>query len=294
MRDSTSLNKSLRQRDFLSQGFFVNQQAALIVILSSGHRLDGVFTFEDPFTGRSENKCGLAEVVNLSFTTTPSGITVSQIGGLQWKRISGTGGSVTDDDDDGLGVFTAASSAGVTFLELRILSGPSKGFGRAKFIDTVAPSGDMVRTSNLAHTVNTWSVAFEGKIYLTPKDVSFQNLQFREGFTTAVATGYLAVWNGKQHQTGSWMSIGPGNINTGCRVYTIDAVRSGTLGPPYSAGDFIWQIPWEFRVGSSGSPVYSFFRNHHAYSLDASGTAYIEKAGAGPFSKKASDPTSGF
>jgi len=60
--------------------------------------------------------------------------------------------------------------------------------------------------------------------------------------------------------------------------------------PPFSVGDFLWAIPWQFKVGSGALTTFTTL-NHHS-TADATGKATIEKGGAGRYSKNASDPTS--
>ena len=74
--------------------------------------------------------------------------------------------------------------------------------------------------------------------------------------------------------------VGPGDSTNGCQVLGIDTVFSGDGGPPFSVGDFLWAIPWEFSVG--GSPRVSFTTANQHATADAVGTATISKKGAGP------------
>jgi hypothetical protein len=147
--------------------------------------------------------------------------------------------------------------------------------------------------TGILHVNDMWSCAFLGDIYLLPPDVSFTYIMICEGTVAAVASGFLAGLNGILHEAGPLCSIGPGNSVTGCKVNIIgDKVVTGVLGPPYSNGDFLWDIPWEFAVG--GSALRMFTSAQHHATADANGTATISKGGAGPFSRVPSDPTTGF
>jgi hypothetical protein len=158
-------------------------------------------------------------------------------------------------------------------------------------LSVVAPTDALMQKDSrpVKHTHNTWSVGFCGETFLRPTNVSFSRIEFREGTTTAVATGYQASANGQVHPQGDWFGVGMGNSSTGCKLDSLDSVRTRERNPPYSEGDFLWAIPWQYRVGT-GSAVTFTIANQHSTS-DASGTATIEKKGAGPFSKVPSDPT---
>ncbi len=133
------------------------------------------------------------------------------------------------------------------------------------------------------------SVGFQGHVYLTPTDVSFSNVKFQEGTANAVATGFFASVNGEVHPLGDVLSIANCNINTGCTPGD-DTVDSNDNPPPFSVGDFLWAIPWQYQA--SGGAFIAFTTVNHHETADATGLATIEKAGAGPYSKNASDPTS--
>jgi hypothetical protein len=51
----------------------------------------------------------------------------------------------------------------------------------------------------------------------------------------------------------------------------------------------LWQIPWQYKT-STGFLTNFTTVNHHE-TADANGRGTIEKGGAGPFAKNASDPT---
>ena len=250
----------------------------------------GVLTARDNFSGRSTTRFGIAEIIDLSFTANPPA-TAASFGGLKWKIVSG-GGTLTGGND-GLGTYTAPGTAATVVLRLEVASGASQGKGQNYTITIVAPSGaHMTRVSGLRHTNGLAGVGFRGNIFLEPADVSFANLSFTEGSVAGVGSGFYARHNGRIHATtSSPVTIGSCNVTTGCRVNGTDTVDTGDDGPPFSAGDFLWAIPWRYHVGSS---ITAFTTANHHQTADAAGKTTIEKAGAGPFSKNASDPTSPF
>jgi hypothetical protein len=67
---------------------------------------DGELDPDDNFSGRSEAAYGIGETVDLRFETTPSGITATQAGGLEWTKDSGVG-TVSNAGDDGTADYEA-------------------------------------------------------------------------------------------------------------------------------------------------------------------------------------------
>lgn len=250
----------------------------------------GVLTPHDNFAGRSTTRFGITEIIDLSFMSNPSGITATVFGGLQWRLVSG-GGTLTGGTD-GMGTFTAPGSPATVVLRLEVASGPSQGSGQNYTISIIAPSGaHLTRFSGLRHTQGLAGVGFQANIFLEPSDVSFANLFFAEGTVAAVASGFYAVFNGIAHSpTATPLSIGSCNITTGCQANGMDTVDTNDKVPPFSIGDFLWAIPWQYKVNGGALTAFTT-ANHHQFT-DAAGKASIEKAGAGPFSKNVSDPTS--
>jgi hypothetical protein len=197
---------------------------------------------------------------------------------------------------DGTGTYTAAASPQSAVLKLEIQAGPSKGLGPSLSITVIAPNGAyLVRTSgtNIQHVNGTCSAGFKGTSYLLPKNVSFINLEIREGTTAAIATGWLAASNGDTHPIGSWLSVTNCNLSSGCQLLATDTVYN-QYPPNYGStmwgnGNFTWNIPWQWHVGT-GSATQLTILIHHFVS-DATGKGTISKGGVGPFSKNASDLT---
>jgi hypothetical protein len=250
----------------------------------------GVLTPRDNFTGRSMTRFGVGEVIDLSFKTSPS-TGASSFGGLQWRVVSG-GGTLTGGTD-GMGTYSAPGSPATVVLRLDVASGPSQGQGQNYTISVIAPSdGHMVKDSNLRHTMGLAGVGFLGNIFLSPTDVSFANMSFGEGTVNAVASGFYASFNNLPHPEDTFGGLSGCNVTTGCLVNPHDMVDTNDKAGPFSVGDFLWAIPWQYWVGSASRTRFTT-ANHHQFT-DATGKASIEKAGAGPFSKNVSDATSGF
>jgi hypothetical protein len=255
---------------------------------ASTNVFSGVLTPQNNFSGRSTTRYGIAEVINLSFHAQ---VTAAALGGLQWSIVSG-GGGLTGAGTDGMGTYTAPGNQATVVLRLAVVSGSGQYHDYS--ISIIPPNGGLEsRFSNLRHTQGYESVGFEAHIYLEPTDVSFANLQFAEGTDTATASGFFAASNGQVHPpTNPPVSIGQCDSVIGCEVNGTDTIDSGNNPPPFSVGDFLWQIPWQYK-SSTGSLTAFTIVNHHE-TADATGKGTIEKGGAGPFSKNASDPTSSY
>lgn len=267
-----------------------NSQTVNVIV----YELTGKLTPQDNFTGRSTTDFGVAEVINLSFTATPA-ITATQAGGLLWKQTTGNGNLT--GMSDGTGTYTAASSPESVTLKLEIQDGPSKGLGPSSTINVIAPSGAyQVQNpgTNVAHNNGTCSAGFKAITYLLPKNVSFSNIEAREGTTLSTATGWLAPSNNTTHPTGSWLPVANCALSTGCLIQAVDTVYNeypqNYGGTTWGVGDFQWNIPREWRVGTGSATQYTTLLHH--FVSDSTGKGTISKDGAGPFSKNASDPTS--
>jgi hypothetical protein len=255
------------------------------------YELTGVFTPQDNFAGRSLTRFGLLENVNLSFTANPS-VTASEVGGLGWIIVTGPG--TLPATSNGETTYTAPAAEASTTLKLKINSGPSKDSGPTYNIVTVAPSGAyMIKKpgTGLRHQFGKLGVGFFGNAYLTPKDVSFSRLHFSEGVASASASGYWASLNGAIHPANGPFTISGCNIITGCLAFE-DLVDTNDWDPPFGNGNFTWVIPWRYVVGSIAPSYVRFTDATHYQTAEATGRATIQKAGAGPFEKDDSDPTS--
>ena len=213
----------------------------------------GTLTPEDNFTGRSLSKYGVGEVVLLSMTTDPAISTAGHV--FFWELAPGSQGTLSSADTQGNAIYTAPASPCEVELVLKYTdSADVSHVIELHTLQIIEPSGAyMVQKpgSNIKHTNGFWDVGFHGHFFLLPTDVSFKNIQFREGTVPAVATGWLAHWNNQVHATGVAVSVSQGNSTTGCQVLGQDQVYSGRKAPPFGNGTFHWPIPWEHRVNNS-------------------------------------------
>jgi hypothetical protein len=238
---------------------------------------------EDPFDGRSYERFGLGEVVNLSPFISPSGVTAAQIGGLRWEINSPAtgGGTLSDLDNDGFGTYTAPAPATDLAVTLRLCGqgGATAGHVWDSAITIVPPTGVVQvtqSTGNYAPTyVGVWLAAAS---YLRPTDVSFTNLEITEGACNVVTTGAFAVapWTTYTHP--KWparAAVSDGDATTGCRVEGPNAAREGHSTVPYDflssgsiplnfgAGTFQWTIPWQYTVGTATDVTFTHLVQLH-------------------------------
>ena len=252
-------------------------------------RFTTVVTPADNFGGRSLVRFGVGEVLTLSFATAPATQTAASFGGLTWVLVKGTGTLVNNPGNSGIATFTCDDVAGYITLELRTCAVPAIA-KLTKSFQVVAPTdARMARVpgSGTFHRQNTGSAGFHGEIFFEPRDVSFRNLEFREGSAPFEATGSMntilsAGKNdiaGIRHPLmGTWLPLLGGNIATGSKVNGFDTVRTMTTSPPYAAGTFTWNIPWLYRVIGRGRD-HQFTIAAHSESIDATGQTTISKKG---------------
>jgi len=261
-----------------------------------------VLTPTDNFAGRSRTRFGVGEVVKLSFTASPAA-TAAQLGGLRWFISSGDGTLTGTAANDGTGTYTAPATAGSTTLQLKTVAGPAPGTVVAFSTITIVAPTDAHMTqapgTGIAHVTNTYSVGAMLSIFLRPTDVSFINVWFGEGTVNAVATGYLAGLNGTPHPPTPGVSVPclGGNTATGSKVNGTDEASIGLHAPfltaPFSVGDFLWDIPWNYGL-TQATATTNFTTGPQHFTADAVGTATVTKKDAGPFSRAAGAPTTGF
>ena len=264
------------------------------------YELTGTFTPRVDFTGRSQDRYGVAEKVELDFSTTPA-LTSQQIGDLEWKRVIGSS-IVTNNSFNGTGLLTAPETSSTEAIKIEVRTGPSKGTGIIYNKDIVAPTGattQQMPLTSVRHTFGKCHVGIFIEAYLTPTDVSFREAEFFEGEAFAVASGYYGYANCPQpplppnptceiHPMGATLPISNCNIATGCLAFQ-DTIDTGEGPPPCTNGDFVWDIPWNYSI-NGGATHFIRTARHHQYTINPDRTS-LEKAGVGPFTKRVTDRT---
>jgi hypothetical protein len=145
------------------------------------------------------------------------------------------------------------------------------------------------------HDYGTVSCGWIGSPYITqPTDVSFENIQVREGAVYSVASGYLSPYNNILHEPGSWFSVGPVITGKGHPIYTDDTILFGPFTwTPYDNGTFIWNIPRLFKVVTAGGTEKQFTILAQVAVSTPTGKLTVTK-GVTSISKELTDPTSHF
>lgn len=283
---------------------------------------------------------GVDERVDLGCKITPDTLTAEQVGGLRWKLSGAAGGKLSGTlmktatakaapAADGkahyiapyqttLGALpfpagsltpSAASLQKTVTLQLVVDSGASKDRKVEKAFTVHTPQAEMRDVAHqYQHVQGLPSAGFRGYIYLSPKNVSFRTLEWREAGGKAVCTGgYFLYDEGKPHHpTGTdpeggkfkseVRSVGSGNLVDGCWVKQVDNVWTG-YNEHYpgtypaldkhagqatnNASTMSWAIYWQYRVAGGADTAWITFQKaeHHAV-MDTTGKVTISKAGA--------------
>ncbi len=267
------------------------------------YQLTPVVTPEDNFAGRDLTTCGVCELLDLSFTTLPIGLTESEIGGLQW--VIASGGGVLTGGVGGTGTYQCSDVADTVTLALEITGGVMFGQQVEVVLPIVPPDGAKVLQQNgtmLWHNYNSCSVGFCGDCYATcMKAVSFKEIQVREGECLGKATGLYKDrgLDGLKHPAVDlWFNLKTLVVGKGYQsdfsgfTRQYDKIASGTQDPPYSKGTFTWPIPCHYRNKTTGTiAAMPYATNTQYWESDDAGMCTINKAGSGNFSSGAGDAT---
>jgi outer membrane protein OmpA-like peptidoglycan-associated protein len=292
--DKTSIFAHGETNDFDTTNLEPNRRATIDSVPGTGPTITPTLTPHDNFAGRSLARFGLSEVIDVDYAATP-GITAAEHFGVEWRLVTGTGTIVNLPGRPD--TYTAGNVPATEQLGLVVSSGPALGtqlmLVNIPVIAPVTSYMQQVPGSGLCHTTGRASVGFRGNPFMLPADVSFTGIQWREGTGTTIATGSLSGLNGRVHTIGGWMSIGTGNVATGCMVNTVDSVSTSTTAVSFFgnwSGTQIWPIQWEYQA--PGAAVMPLVVAVHLCIIDSAGNASISKALAGPFSRALADPTS--
>jgi len=232
---------------------------------------------DDNFDGRSLTKVGVGETGGLEVDLAP-GISLNDLKPLTWSVTAGTAITLSNiDTDNGTAKFTAGDTAGEVTLTLTDKNSNTFDLD----VSVIIPSGlviDQYPGTTVYHVQGYASVGFKGRKHLRPTYVSFSNTDIREQTCVGTATGCLAAKNGEVHSLGSWCGVEEGDITTGCRIQTMDSIRTGLYSAPFgTGGTFTWVIPNEYRV--NGGNAHEAFDTTHSEVVTGAGGATISKAG---------------
>lgn len=231
---------------------------------------------------------GIGEVVNVSCTVTGGG-TIAGLGGVIYRIKQGSGALSAAAPAAGTVTFTASGKAETVKISAFGQNAPNQELAVASLIIIAPTSLKFVKNSNVRHTHGEADAGFCGNIFLQPAGVSYQNLEVREGEFKGSGTGYYASQNNMLHPASEAATA----IVNGNQVSVLDEIYSGIQDPPWSAGRFEWNIPWQYRiVGTADWTTFAYA--NHVQEINALGAVSIGKFNAGPFTTKPSDPNQDF
>lgn len=217
-------------------------------------------------SNRTRTKLGVGETVKLT---------------LQPSSLAAVSWSLT-----GKGTLTSRAGNPITYTAYeRAVPAPSitatyKGVSQSVSFTIVEPSAVVIRQKDgtgIWHVYGRPFCGFKGWMYLTPADVSFENVEIFEGSATASCTGYFEYQEGLVHnQSPAWVSVGSVADGIGSKVDGTDTIQGDSDNhTPYIDGTFTWPIPWHFRVGSGEGKQFKIV--NQVKTIDEFGTLSISK-----------------
>jgi hypothetical protein len=232
---------------------------------------------------RTRTTIGVCERVVLSILPNSVGSVTS------WYIWPTTGGGTLSASSGATTTLTASDTASQP--EIYVLVGEQDALGAECILSfNVIPPDDVAFGPKLGqwHIQGTCSAGFHAQVTILPTTVSFYRIQISELTCYGTGTGCYSPWNGQPHQT--W-TVTPSQDN---RLSTVvDYVYTPVLNPPFSAGTFLWQIPWHYRRLGDSSSGYYFRTLDQQATAGSDGTCTISKAGM-PSTFAPADPTVNF
>jgi hypothetical protein len=259
-------------------------------------KITPTLTPERDFFNRSKVRFGIGEIITLGFTTKPPGQTAASFGGLNWFVKGGAATVVNAPGNLGTARLTCGTIEGPVTLELRTVALPVTTKATKRF-EVVRPN-DVVFAqkpgTNTFHRQGRPSAGFRAVTYLLPADVSFYNLEFREGGASYVGSGIFERGEVTRAQLATsydvihpiratWSNVatlppggGGDSAVNGSMVDGHDTVSTdtGTIG----VGEFTWSIPQLVRVKGSMED-FNVKTLDHVVNVDATGNMTISKGG---------------
>jgi hypothetical protein len=233
---------------------------------------------------------GTLKLTSQTQATFPTPQTRTTVGVGEFVDLTVTGGATgtaTWAASPNVGTFTGASGNMVTYTAPDRAANPvtitATDGGSATIKLTVVEPSDVVmsRTPQTKgnHTVNTVSVGVVIDVTILPATVSFENIAVSEVDVNAVGTGCAQSFFA-QNPTGHGANLSP----TGVDRPTSNTSGSKMTGPDLADGDFSmkcnggwsWTIPWQFQVGTGGTPK-TFATVVQSIAITAAGQATITK-----------------
>jgi len=193
---------------------------------------------------RTKDHYGVGEVVDLSVDVKPA----SQAALLGNLTFSANGGRISNAlPAAGTARFTAGDQKATVQLKVTDVN---RNQLATKTIFVIAPNEIKMTTVTLMPPpLGQPGAGFLAtRIRLHPLNICFENIEVREGTCKAVANGYYQGWHNLVHPVGNWADVVDFND-----VLLDDDIQSGDPGGQLANGVFEWPIPWEYRVGATGT-----------------------------------------
>ncbi len=236
-----------------------------------------------PQTGHSKTQFGINERIRLSVLPVKAKQYANR---LEWRKELGEG-KITTTTGDGSAIFTAGDHSGPTILGC-YTKGVNQRVDGAMF-EIVPPTGGHLAKaagSQERFLPNAWGISFVGKLYITPDDVDFSGIMFREGACPEIVRGPWDAGlssNDKQlapHPDGSWQKIERDAKNNKNMMdgedWVSSGVKTGRFMGQQSSG-YQWQIPWFYQT--QGKEERQFVTVNHDVTDDGQGKATLSKGG---------------
>ena len=225
-----------------------------------------VCVFTTP-TNLSRTTIGVGEQVALTACGAPGTVTWSTSAGT----VSPTSGSTT--------TLTAPGNAATATVTVNY-SGGSCTLG----FSVIEPSGVNMVTNGLRHAISRPDIGFHAVVYIAPDSVNFGAIYIKEETNNSIATGVYSFENNTPHDPNPQPFPATDTVVSGLGTslgIAMDNVWSGDPGiaPPFTPGSYIFNIPWDFRVGTT-SAWKKFTTLNQNCSLGTGGALTASKAGA--------------
>lgn len=195
---------------------------------------------------------------------------------VKWMATAGSFGFATPPKLNAV-TWTAPETAAACVITAQ----PPKGTVCTLTLNVVAPTERVLtKQSNLSYPAGRAGSGFVALGKLMPLDVSFSRVESREETVNAKADGYYKTvlrWDGISHDQGKWVRINADNAGF---KDTVGTPAVGTAGP-FSAGNFVWAIPQNYRVAGSSGDGFNYSTAQHTQAMtDATGEETTAKEGA--------------
>jgi hypothetical protein len=203
---------------------------------------------------RARTRIGVGEEVKLTFRTGSNQPAVAT-----W-RANGSGNLSSNSGAEV--TFTAGDRAGTTVITARSAAGESC----SVLLTVVEPENVIVQMvpGSEYHVKGHMSAGFLGKWVVTPSDVSFSKIELRELDALAPAIGELAPANDSSHGPNpafAAMGATVEGLGTPMAEGHVDQIAVkveksffGVVNDPIKDGVAAFRIPYEYRVGATGTP----------------------------------------